>query len=363
MLKDAYEKYISTNGYKKDINQLALIDLLTNYISQIERSKNLIYRLFNKNTSEKHGVYLWGKVGRGKTFIFNIFYNNLKINNKHKQHFHEFMLDCHEKINYLNQQKNVADKVAKLAKDISQKFKVLYLDEFQVNNIADAMLLSKIFTELIANGTYIFLTSNSKPQEIYKNGLKREYIYPFIELLLEKIEIFNLDTSVDFRKESLKEFKLFMHPHNEEKFQLLISNFFRIEDYIKTKIKISENRYLYINRSVGKIARFTFDELCVKNLGSTDYIGLCKRFTMLIIENIPQLKFDNHNEALRFITLIDCMYDKKIVGIFSAEKELDKLYIGKIHSAEFERTISRIYEMQSDEYLHNCAANGINNED
>ena len=351
MLKDTYKKYILDNTYKENANQLELIDLLTNYTSEIESSRNLIFRLFNKKLSKKHGVYLWGKVGRGKTFIFNIFFNNLKINNKHKQHFHEFMLDCHEKINYLNQQKSIADKVTKLAKDISQKFKVLFLDEFQVNNIADAMLLSKIFTELIANGTYIFLTSNSKPQEIYKNGLKREYIYPFIELLLKTVEIFNLDASVDFRKESLKEFKLFMHPHNEEKFQLLINNFLRVEDCIKTKIKISESRYLYINRSVGKVARFTFDELCVKYLGSTDYIALCKHFTMLIIENIPQLKFDNHNEALRFITLIDCMYDKKIVGIFSAKTELDKLYIGKIHRTEFERTISRIYEMQSDEYL------------
>jgi len=352
MLQDVYEKYILANGYKKDANQLALINLLADYSSQIEDSENFISRLFNRKKSKKHGVYLWGKVGRGKTFILNMFYNNLKINNKFRQHFHEFILDCHEKINNLNQQKNVDDKVARIAKDISQKFKILYLDEFQINNIADAMLLSKIFTELIASGTYIFFTSNSRPEEIYKHGLKREYIYPFIELIKEKIEIFNLDAEVDFRREKLKEFKLFLHPYNEQKFQSLIDNFLDVKDYIQTKIQISENRYLYINRSAGKIARFTFNELCVENLGSSDYIALCKHFTILIIENIPQLKFDNHNEALRFITLIDCMYDNKIIGIFSAETELDMLYIGKIHRAEFDRTISRIYEMQSNEYLY-----------
>ncbi|EDV18758.1 hypothetical protein TRIADDRAFT_34674, partial [Trichoplax adhaerens] len=174
MLKDVYKKYILEKGYKEDKNQLKLIDLLTQFSLQIEKPKTLIDKLFSKNSSLKKGVYLWGKVGRGKTLVLNLFFENLQVKNKLKQHFHEFILDCHEKINNLNQQKNIDNKVSEIAKEISKKFCILYLDEFQVNNIVDAMLLSRLFTELINNGTFIFLTSNSCPQDIYKNGLKRE---------------------------------------------------------------------------------------------------------------------------------------------------------------------------------------------
>ena len=353
MLKDIYKQYILERGYQEDSNQLKLIDLLSDFSSQIEKPKSLIDKFFKKEFSSRRGVYVWGKVGRGKTFILNLFFENLNIKNKLKQHFHEFILDCHEKINNLNQRKDINNKVSEIAKEISKEFSILYLDEFQVNNIVDAMLLSRLFTELINNGTYIFLTSNSCPQDIYKNGLKREYIFPFIDLLLEKMKIFNLNAPQDYRKDKLKEFKLFLYPHNKSKLNKLLSNFYDDGDLQKTKIKVSDNRYLNINKCVGKVVKFTFSEICEKNLGSNDYLALCNHFSLLIIEDIPQLKFENHNEALRLITLIDCMYQEKLLGIFSAQVKLDNLYIGKIHRKEFDRTISRIYEMQSEEYIEN----------
>ncbi|RST71218.1 cell division protein ZapE [Candidatus Aquarickettsia rohweri] len=353
MLKGVYKKYILEKGYEEDKNQLKLIDLLTQFSLQIEKPKTLIDKLFSKNSSLKRGIYLWGKVGRGKILVLNLFFENLQVKNKLKQHFHEFILDCHEKINNLNQQKNIDNKVSEIAKEISKKFCILYLDEFQVNNIVDAMLLSRLFTELINNGMFIFLTSNSCPQDIYKNGLKREYIFPFIDLLLDKIHIFNLDSPQDYRKDKLKEFKLFLYPHQADKFNKLVSNFLDGEVFKKTRIKVSNNRYLSINKCVDKVVKFTFSEICEANLGTTDYIALCNHFSVLVIENIPQLKFENHNEALRFIALIDCMYNEKLLGIFSSEVKLDKLYIGDINKKEFGRTISRIYEMQSKAYIEN----------
>ncbi|WPX97143.1 cell division protein ZapE [Candidatus Bandiella euplotis] len=347
MLKQCYDKYIRENGYTKDLAQLGLIDLLSGYQKKVQSNRLLSIFL---GPVVKKGVYIWGDVGRGKTFISSLFFDSLSIEQKYKQHFHQFMLDCHSEI----QQNPSEDHALKnLTNMLIAKYRVLYLDEFQINNIADAMLLSRLFTILMDSGMYIFLTSNTKPAEIYKDGLKREYILPFINFIQENLNVYNLSSPRDYRREKLKAHKnLFIYPliNSESKLTTIINDLVGSGKFEKTTIQVTSNRLFEVKNSCGVVARFTFEELCVEALGAADYLALCRSFDMIIITNIPQLRFEDHNQILRFITLVDCMYDNRIMGVFTAEAPLEDLYLGDIHRNEFQRTISRIYEMQSEEY-------------
>lgn len=364
MLRRIYEGVIKERGYLADSTQISLLDLLSKHQQRIEKS-SLIAMLKRRfgiiGKTQKQGVYIYGEVGRGKTFITNIFFQSLKIRRKYKKHFHQFMLDCHSKINELNNTSSNADAIDCIAKEIAKNYRALYLDEFQINNIVDAMLLSRLFTILINRGVYIFITSNAKPSEIYNNGLKREYILPFIEFVQRHLDVYYLDNPKDYRKEKLKEHQsLFIYPfqdsENQEKLNIIITDLIGENKFTRNKVQVTENRFINVANSYGKVAKFTFDELCVGNLGSADYIALCKHFGVVVIACIPQLRFENHNEALRFITLVDCMYDHKRIGVFSAEVKVDNLYLGEIHRNEFNRTISRIYEMQSSEYISSSSS-------
>jgi cell division protein ZapE len=364
MLKRIYEDIIKERGYLADYTQISLLDLLSKYQQKIEK-RSLIVMLKRRfgiiGKTQKQGVYIYGEVGRGKTFVANLFFQSLNTKRKYKQHFHQFMLDCHSKINKLNNNaSNNADAVEHIAKEIAKNYSALYLDEFQVNNIVDAMLLSRLFMILINRGVYIFITSNAKPSEIYNNGLKREYILPFIDFIQGHLDVYYLDNPKDYRKEKLKEHQnLFIYPfqdsENQEKLSMIITDLIGENKFTRNKVQVTENRFINVANSYGKVAKFTFDEICVGNLGPADYIALCKHFGVIVIARIPQLRFENHNEVLRFITLVDCMYDHKMIGVFSAEVKVDNLYLGEIHRNEFNRTISRIYEMQSSEYISNSS--------
>jgi cell division protein ZapE len=360
MLERVYEESIKEHGYSNDAAQLKLLNLLSKYQEKIEKNDvvSKLRKALGMAKTQKQGVYIHGKVGRGKTFIANLFFNGLNTERKYRQHFHQFMLDCHHKINELNQTQSASDDALhNVAQDIIKKYQTLYLDEFQINNIVDAMLLSRLFTMLIKAGMYIFITSNSKPSEIYSDGLKREYILPFIDFIQEHLDIYYLDNPKDYRKEKLKGhenlfIQPFQDPKNQSYLNMIIDDLLSDGKFGQIQIQVTENRFIKVTNSCDKVGKFTFTEICAGNFGAGDYIALSKHFSVIIITHIPQLKAENHNEALRFITLIDCMYDSKTLGVFSAEVPVENLYLGETHRNEFNRTISRIYEMQSENYIN-----------
>jgi cell division protein ZapE len=223
-----------------------------------------------------------------------------------------------------------------------------------VNNIVDAMIVGRLFKVLVEKGVFLVFTSNRAPQELFKDGLQRERFLPFIELIETRLFIYHLNSFQDYRLSKVPSLdKFYFHPLNEEAklgLKQVIEMITGGKNLRAKNIFINKDRSLRVDRSYGRVAIFTFNELCQQPLGAMDYIAIAKNFDTLVIENVPKLNADNHNEALRFITLIDCLYEHSTRLILSAEVEVEKLYEGARNRFEFDRTISRLKEMQSIEY-------------
>lgn len=352
------------SGLDEDVSQLQLVRKLSKYINEFHRlgSANLLtkaIKIFYTNPRHHHhGIYIWGDVGRGKSMILDLFFDAVPFEQKLKIHFHKFMMDFHKDLNKLRdgQIGKSGDYIRELGKELSKKYKVICLDELQINNIVDAMVVGRLFEELITSGSYVFFTSNRPPQDLFIDGLQRERFLPFIDLIKEKLDIFELNNFEDYRLRALSEIKTnYLYPINKknnaelnEMIDLLTGH---AENLDEVQINSDNNRTIYVHKAYGKVAVFTFNELCEVSLGALDYLAICKRFNTLIIKNIPKMDKDNHNEALRFITLIDCLYENNIAIICTAETEPDKLYKDGKNSFEFKRTISRLNEMRSANYL------------
>jgi cell division protein ZapE len=366
MLEKIYQGFIEGNGLEKDQNQIELIKLFDKFKVELEEHKNdkhFFQKIFQKISSrqplEKCGIYICGDVGRGKSMLMEMFFNNLQVKNKKRTHFHQFMIDFHQSLHkYREDNKdsiNKSDPVVELASNIANEFDVLCLDELQINNIADAMIVGRLFKTLLESGTFIVVTSNRRPQELFKDGLQRERFLPFIELIDEKLMTFYLNSFKDYRLDKvLSMHKVYFYPINKETANLLngvIDSLTGQNSLVSKEIFVDAGRHMLLHRTYGNIAVFTFNELCQVPLGAIDYIALANNFNTIIIENIPQLGPDNHNEALRFITLIDCLYENRTNLICSAGVQVEQLYIGNKNKFEFNRTISRLKEMQSLEYM------------
>ena len=357
-LKDLYHSFIVNNGMQYDDAQSSLIDLLSLYTDHVENQRFIINRFFKK--SYVYGVYIWGSVGTGKTFVMDLFFNNLNISKKCRLHFHVFMSTIHNSLNeYRNNHKDsdLQDPIPKIVQNLSKHWKVLCLDELQINNIADAMIIARIFQAFMDHGVTIIITSNRPPSDLFKDGLHRERFMPFINLINEEFDIFQLDHTNDYRLSKILNLdKLYYYPLGKGA-DLFISN--AIESLTgkvalgSTNLRINDNRTLFIPSYNGSIAIFSFSDLCEKPLGHQDYVALSNRFDTIIIRDIPKLSSNSHNEALRFITLIDCLYERRIKLICTAEVEPHSLYKTGKNDFEFQRTVSRLIEMESDSYIKN----------
>lgn len=363
-LHELYSNFIREKGLENDPGQFELITILDQYKTSLEaKSRSLVKRLFSKpyhnKTEKKDGIYIYGEVGRGKSMLMDLFYNSLDLKNKQRIHFHQFMLDFHNALHmYRNKNQNINnsnDQVIMLAKQIAKKVKVLCLDELQVNNIADAMIVDRLFRAIIDEGTFIVITSNRHPEGLFKDGLQRERFLPFIDLVKEKFLIFRLNNFKDYRLDKITGLdKFYFYPLNQEaKFQIdkIIGTVTGNKTLERMELSVEDNKVLKLERTYGNIAAFTFNELCLMPLGAIDYFKIAQSFNTVVIENIPELTNDNHNEALRFITLIDCLYENHTRIICSAAKPINELYTGSRNRFEFDRTISRLTEMQSAEYI------------
>ena len=341
-LNKFFLEHCKANKFEINKNQLEVIENLENFYKENYSSK-LFGKLFNR--TKKFGFYLVGDVGVGKTMLLNFFFDQIK-EKKLRLHFNEFMINFHD---FIFQMKDKENAIEKFVKDLNKKTKILYFDEFQVNNIVDAMILGKLFKKIFEEKILVLFSSNIKINDLYKDGLQREQFLPFIKILHDYCYEKELLIDEDYRTNSNNGLERFLSPINE-KTNFIFNKFFRtLTKNIKKENKMLEikGRNLVIDNFFNGIAKFTFDELCNRNLGSEDYIKVANNCSFIFIEMLPDFNFTNSNQQQRFITLIDILYEKKIPIMITSEKSLDKIGTSSDISNTFKRTISRLHELTS----------------
>jgi len=343
-LEEKFISYCNLKNLELNPNQIIIIKKLNNYYD--DNFKNSFLNFFSKKVSKK-GFYLYGGVGVGKTMILDFFLIYL-IKKKKRLHFNEFMLNFH---NFVHENKDKSDEnvISLFVKNLKSKFSLIFLDEFQVTNIADAMILGKLFQEIFNQNIKVIVTSNIKISELYKDGLQRDQFKPFIKIMEEKSVEYELVIEDDYRMTKEYQKQRYYYPLNQET-NFIINKFFRIiskNKKLSSKILNIKGRVFEIKNFYEGILRFNFNELCDKNLGAEDYLKIADHSNFVIIEKIPGFDDINSNQQQRFITLIDVMYDKNIPIAITAQQSLEKLTSSRSLEQPFKRTISRLYELTS----------------
>ncbi len=308
--------------------------------------------LLGGRTPPPRGLYIHGKVGRGKTMLMDLFHETSRFPSRRRLHFHEFMAETHDRIGAARKTVD-GDPIPHVAAEIAAGAGLLCFDELHVTDIADAMILGRLFKGLFEREVVMVATSNVPPSGLYKNGLNRQLFLPSIALIEERMEVMELVSAKDFRLEKLEGQQLYFTPIGEKSHRALAAAFTRLTGLPHgkpTEIDV-KGRSLRVPEAARGVARFTFDELCDRPLGSLDYLHLAHRFHTLILEGIPRLVPERRAAARRFINLIDTLYDARVGLIASAEAEPDDLHPDGDQSFLFERTASRLIEMRSAEYL------------
>ncbi len=346
-LKDKFNNYCNSKNFEINHNQIIVIKKLQDYYKK--NFNSFFFNFFSKDHSKK-GFYLYGDVGVGKTMILNFFFDHIE-EKKIRLHFNEFMLNFHD---FVHERKDrIEENVVNLfVKNLKLKASLIYFDEFQVTNIVDAMILGKLFEKMFKENIKIILTSNIKISELYKDGLQRDQFKPFIKIMEEKSIEHKLEIEDDYRKAKENQKQRFFFPLNQET-NFKINKFSRTitkDKKLLPKILNIKGRVFKINNFYDGISKFDFQELCDQNLGAEDYLEIAKNSNFIVIENIPQFNDINSNQQLRFITLLDVIYDKKIPLAVTAEQSLDQFTSSKSLEKEFKRTTSRLYELTSKDY-------------
>lgn len=305
------------------------------------------------------GLYIWGGVGRGKSMIMDLFYEQSGIEQKQRVHFHAFMQEVHKRLHAFRQAQKAGkvagnkDGVEALARIISERAWLICFDEFHVTDIADAMILGSLFTHLFDQGVVVVATSNRHPKDLYKDGLQRERFLPFIDVLMDKMNVMELASARDYRLERLQGMDVYITPSGEDASAKLVDDFDVLTVGVEgQEMKVDVNgRTVTISNAAEGVALVSFDELCAQPLGPGDYLEIAARFHTMMIQDIPKLGPHNRNEAKRFVTLIDALYEAKVNLVCSAAVPPTELYTEGDGAFEFERTVSRLMEMQAADYM------------
>ena len=303
------------------------------------------------------GVYIWGPVGRGKSMLMDLFFADAPVAAKRRVHFHEFMLEVHARLHKRRAAAAAhggeADLIPPVARDIAREARLLCFDEIQVTNIADAMILWRLFHTLFAEGVTVVATSNRVPDDLYKGGLQRDRFQPFIDLVKARMEVLSLEGDRDYRLSRLRQHDVYLTPLGawadrkmDEQFLALTGGVAGAARRLRT-----QGRDVLVPRAAPGVAWAEFEDWCGKPLGAADYICIADHFHTVFLRNVPKLTSRNRDRAWRFVTLIDALYEQKVKLVCSAEAAPDKLYVEGDGAFEFERTVSRLMEMQSPEYL------------
>ena len=346
-LIDIYDEMISNGSLEDDLCQRKVVDQLENINRKVSDLKKK--SIFFKKLPDINGAYIWGGVGCGKSMLMDLFVENLPIPTR-RVHFHAFMQEIHNSL-HKARSSGVKDPLALVANEVTKNFKVLALDEMQIKDITDAMIVGRLFTVLLDGGVIIITTSNRAPSDLYKNGLNRELFVPFIDLISNRLNVLNLESKIDYRKSKLRGARVYFSPlnanskNNLDKLWLDLSGD-EVHDF---HLMVNKRKIKFPFYSNG-VARFTFFELCGENRGTADFLAIVDNLRVLIVENIPKLGRSNFNEAKRFITLVDTVYEAGIVFICSAASQPEHLYLDGEGVFEFERTVSRLNEMQSESW-------------
>lgn len=323
-------------------------------------SKGFLSRFRSKNISQSstQGLYLWGDVGRGKSLLMDLFYDTTNIIPKRRVHYHAFMMDMHARIHCWREDNRddmaSKDPLAPLAKILAAEAKFLCLDELQVTDIADAMLLGRLLGSLLQHGVKVVFTSNRKPQDLYLHGLQRERFLPFIALIHERLSVLKLASAEDYRLRQLKAMhEVYIVAPPAEAKKVMDAAFSQLIHGAEPQVEIVDvqGHALHIPACHGDVARFSFADVCAKAVGAADYAYIAQEFTTVLLDDIPLLTPEKRNEAKRFVTLIDTLYEHKVKLICSAAAAPNALYPTGDGSFEFARTASRLMEMQSERYL------------
>lgn len=357
--KKRYKRLIDGGQLKRDpaqaaaINKLqALHDALGDYRA---RGPYPVRQFFTpkKRKAPPKGLYLWGGVGRGKTMLMDLFHGSSDVPVKRRVHFHAFMQDVHARMHRLRQAAKTEDLIVPLADELSREASLICFDEVQVTDIADAMILGRLFQALFDRRVVMVATSNRPPEDLYKDGLNRQLFLPFIDLIRDRLDVYELTSPTDYRGEFLAAHDVYLSPLGPETATEMDAMFDEMtvdHDVSPTTVEV-QGRKVIIPRAAHGIARASFASLCEAALGAADYIEIAARFHTLFLDDVPLMGPDKRNEARRFVTLIDELYEHKTKLIVSADAPAEGLYPAGDFSFEFERTASRLYEMRSAEYL------------
>lgn len=350
-----YEQKIIDGTLRPDEDQRRAVVLLNDLCRELQGYDPQRRRLFSRRRPAPRGFYFHGGVGRGKTMVMDLFFSEAPCV-KRRVHFHAFMLEVHDYLHQLRTQRTrqgeIDGDLLTVADHIAKDATLLCFDEFFVRDVADAMILGRLFTALFARGVVVVMTSNTMPDDLYRDGLQRDRFLPFIALLKQKLNVFTFGGDVDYRLKRLAGRKAYFWPHDDDADAAMHAIYDEVSegsDSAPRDIAV-KGRVISVPRAAKKAAFFTFAELCQENRSAVDYLELAKNFRVFFVADVPRLTDMNRNAVLRFITLIDTLYDHHAYLVLSAAAPPDELYSGEEHAAAFPRTVSRLMEMQSREY-------------
>lgn len=351
-VRAAYEAELATRGYTSDPAQLRAVDALERCASEWaaykEQRSNAFKKLINRPDIPR-GVYMYGGVGRGKSFLMDCFFGAVPLKRKTRLHFHEFMREVHRELRELQ---GIVNPLDELGKRIAKRYRLICFDEFHVADITDAMILHRLLAALFDNGVGFVTTSNFHPDDLYPNGMHRDRVLPAIALLKDRLEVLSVDNGTDYRRRTLEQVKLYHTPLGPEVDAEMTESFNRLaESQDENPVLQIESRQIQARRKAGGVVWFDFKTLCGGPRSQNDYLEIATQFHTVLLSDVPAMPVRMASEARRFTWLVDVLYDRRVKLIMSAEVPPEALYTQGPLSHEFPRTISRLNEMQSVEFL------------
>ena len=347
-----YEDALQRRGFHADAAQWRAVDRLQqafeDWTAYRQRRTGTLTRYLPRPELPR-ALYLWGGVGRGKSFLMDAFFSVVPVQKKVRLHFHEFMRDVHRRLDEL---KGMADPLDELALQLSKKYRLICFDEFHVSDIADAMVLYRLLDQLFKNSVSFVMTSNYEPGTLYPDGLHRDRILPAIDLIYEKFDVLNVDSGIDYRQRALQQVQAYHFPLRADTDTAMRMAFTRIAETADENPTLHiEHRELRALRRAGGVVWFDFHALCAGPRSQNDYLEIAAQFHTVLLSGVPQMTPAMHSEARRFTWLVDVLYDQRVKLIMSAETSPERLYTEGRMANEFQRTVSRLIEMQSREYM------------